>query len=78
MPLLSQTATGSRQAAARNQVIPKVGRQGVIESSRRDPQDARSRAYVPTPDNHEGVINPYCGESPDERRLLQEQQDPRQ
>jgi hypothetical protein len=56
MPLLSQTATGSRQAAARNQVIPKVGRQGVIEPSHRDPQDARSRAYVPTPDNHEGVV----------------------
>lgn len=47
MPLLSQTATGSRRAAARYQVSPNTGRQGVIESSRRDPRDARSRACVP-------------------------------
>jgi hypothetical protein len=35
----------------------RVEHTGVIESSRRDPRDSRSRAYVPTPDNHEGVAH---------------------
>jgi hypothetical protein len=46
---------------------PVAGRQGVFESSRRDPRDARLRACVPPPHNHEGVSShrirwplPYC------------------